>query len=162
MEDGSSDTEAATRRLGFLAELPRNHCENGLMFVHGSARNPLNEYIFPEDVYNTRKIEKIFGVVERVCFQGHTHVPGVFTQQMRFLCPREIGQKYVLTGGKTMVNVGSVGQPRDGDPRSCYVLLDENTVHFRRVEYPLEKTVEKIYAIAELDNFLGDRLREGR
>ena len=68
----------------------------------------------------------------------------------------------MLGEDKTMVNVGSVGQPRDGDPRSCYVLLDDNVVQFRRVEYPLEKTIEKIYAIPELDNFLGDRLREGR
>lgn len=162
LEDSPGDAQQATRRLSFLAELPRNHRENGLMFVHGSARNPLNEYIFPEDVYNTRKIEKIFGVVERVCFQGHTHVPGVFTQELRFLSPREIGNQYVLGSEKIMINVGSVGQPRDGDPRSCYVLLDDAVVHFCRVEYPYERTIEKIYAIPELDNFLGDRLREGR
>jgi len=162
LEDGSQDVEAVQRRLDFLAELPRNHREDGIMFVHGSARNPINEYIFPEDVYNSRKIDKIFGVVERLCFQGHTHVPGVFTRDKRFLCPPDINNQFVLGEDKTMVNVGSVGQPRDGDPRSCYVLLDDNVVQFRRVEYPLEKTIEKIYAIPELDNFLGDRLREGR
>ena len=117
---------------------------------------------FPEDVYNSRKIDKIFGVVERRCFQGHTHVPGVFTRDKRFLCPADINNQFVLGEDKTMVNVGSVGQPRDGNPRSCYVLLDDNVVQFRRVEYPFEKTIEKIYAIPELDNFLGDRLREGR
>ena len=63
---------------------------------------------------------------------------------------------------KCLVNVGSVGQPRDGNPLSCYVLLDDDIVHFRRVAYDREKTIEKIYAIAELDDFLGDRLREGR
>jgi diadenosine tetraphosphatase ApaH/serine/threonine PP2A family protein phosphatase len=61
-----------------------------------------------------------------------------------------------------MVNVGSVGQPRDGDPRACYVIVDDHTVKFRRIEYGFEETIEKIYAIAELDNFLGDRLRDGR
>ena len=61
-----------------------------------------------------------------------------------------------------MINVGSVGQPRDGDSRSSYVILDDDVVRFRRVAYPLTITAEKIYAIAELDNFLGDRLREGR
>jgi predicted phosphodiesterase len=162
LEDVSTGREDAMRRLAFLAELPRNHREDGLMFVHGSARNPLNEYIFPEDVYNIRKIEKVFGIVDRCCFQGHTHVPGVFTQDMRFLAPYEIQNQFVLGTRKTMVNVGSVGQPRDGDPRSCYVFLDEDIVRFRRVEYPFEKTIEKIYAVAELDNFLGDRLREGR
>ena len=63
-----------------------------------------------------------------------------------------------------MVNVGSVGQPRDEDPRSCYVILDEGkeTIYFRRVEYDVDKTIQQIYAIDELDNMLGDRLRGGR
>jgi hypothetical protein len=61
-----------------------------------------------------------------------------------------------------MINVGSVGQPRDGDPRSCYIAIDGDLITFRRVMYPVEETVGKIHAIAELDNFLGDRLREGR
>ncbi len=132
------------------------------MFVHGSARNPLNEYVFPEDIYNQRKMEKIFSLIEHHCFQGHTHVPGVFTQGLNFLSPEEIGYEYRLADEKTMTNVGSVGQPRDGDPRACYVVLDEGTVKFRRVEYPFENTIKKIYDIPELDNFLGDRLREGR
>jgi hypothetical protein len=55
-----------------------------------------------------------------------------------------------------------VGQPRDLDPRACYVLLDGNSVQFRRVTYDFEQTIAKIYPIPELDNFLGDRLREGR
>ena len=151
-----------TRRLDFLAGLPRNRQENGLMFVHGSARNPLNEYVFPEDIYNTRKIEKILGLVEHVCFQGHTHVPGVFTEALSFYSPDELNDRYVMEKQKAMINVGSVGQPRDCDPRSCYVILEDELVSFRRVEYPLERTIEKIYAIDDLDNFLGDRLREGR
>ena len=61
-----------------------------------------------------------------------------------------------------MVNVGSVGQPRNNDSRSSYVTLDSDRIEFHRVSYDLDKTIEKIYAIPELDNFLGDRLREGR
>lgn len=150
------------RRWDFLCELPRNRRENGFLFVHGSARNPLNEYVFPEDIYNQRKMEKIFSLIERHCFQGHTHVPGVFTQNLNFLSPEEIQYAYRLTDEKTMVNVGSVGQPRDGDPRACYVILENDVVRFRRVDYDVEATIKKIYAIPELDNFLGDRLREGR
>ena len=67
-----------------------------------------------------------------------------------------------LDARKTLVNVGSVGQPRDGDWRACYVLLDGNDIRFRRVEYDIDTTVKKIYAIPDLDNFLGDRLRDGR
>jgi len=150
------------RRLIFLGELPRTHRDGAKLYVHGSARSPLNEYVFPEDVYNTRKIEKIFTLVERHCFQGHTHVPGVFTHDCRFLSPPDIGNRFHLGEEKVMVNVGSVGQPRDGDPRSSYVIDCDGVLEFRRVEYPMDRTIEKIYAIPDLDDFLGDRLREGR
>ena len=63
---------------------------------------------------------------------------------------------------KLMINVGSVGQPRDSDPRGSYVILEGNEVEFRRVEYDPVTTRKKILGIAELDDFLGDRLLEGR
>lgn len=156
------DTPENVARWDFLCELPRTYRVNGFQYVHGSARNPLTEYVFPEDVYNQRKLEKIFGMIDRHCFQGHTHVPGVFTESGRFYRPDEVGGHFTLGDEKMMVNVGSVGQPRDGECRACYVLQDENNLEYRRVPYDIDKTVEKIYAIAELDNFLGDRLREGR
>jgi hypothetical protein len=58
--------------------------------------------------------------------------------------------------------VGSVGQPRDGNWRACYVVLDSDTIKFRRVEYDWQKTRDKIHAVPDLDKFLGDRLGEGR
>ena len=149
-------------RWDFLGELPRNHQNGDLLLVHGSARNPLNEYVFPEDIYNKRKLEKIFALIQRHVFQGHTHVPGVFTEGCEFFSPEEIDHQYHLGEEKAMINVGSVGQPRDGDPRACYVVLEDDLVQFRRVEYPVEQVIEKIYAVPELDNFLGDRLRDGR
>ncbi|HJT78656.1 MAG TPA: metallophosphoesterase family protein [Gemmataceae bacterium] len=149
-------------RWEFLSERPIRHREEGYLFVHGSPRNPVNEYIFPEDIYHVRKMEQIFAAVERYCFQGHTHVPGVFTETLQFLGPEEIDYVHKLDGRKTLCNVGSVGQPRDGDWRACYVLLDDDTIYYRRVEYDVESTIQKIYAVPELDNFLGDRLREGR
>ena len=158
----SGEDERAIGRWNYLSELPRSQMEGDDLFVHGSARNPLNEYVFPEDVYNTRKIEKLFSLIRRRCFQGHTHVPGIFTMQGMFYRPDEINDHFEFGDDKAMINVGSVGQPRDGDPRSCYVLMSDEMVEFRRVVYPLEKTIEKIYDVGELDNFLGDRLREGR
>ncbi|MCA9130931.1 MAG: metallophosphoesterase family protein, partial [Planctomycetales bacterium] len=127
--------EEAYRRLEFLAHLPRTRREGSLMFVHGSVRNPVNEYVFPEDVFNRRKMEKLFSMIQRICFQGHTHVPGVFTSDMVFHRPEEIDHNYKIGEEKVMVNVGAVGQPRDGDWRSCYVILEEPWIHFRRVEY---------------------------
>ena len=150
------------KRWEFLAERPRCHREDSVLYVHGSARDPLNEYVFPEDVYNPRKMERIFAHIDRYCFQGHTHVPGIFTESMQFYSPEEVDYVYELDGRKTMVNVGSVGQPRDGDPRACYILFDDKTLRYRRVEYDVETTIRKIYEIPDLDNFLADRLRDGR
>jgi diadenosine tetraphosphatase ApaH/serine/threonine PP2A family protein phosphatase len=174
----SGDRAGSEERWEFLGELPRVHREPGLMFVHGSARNPLNEYVFPEDIYNQRKMERIFSLVERYCFQGHTHIPGVFTEGLNFVSPEECDFVYTLDDSKALINVGSVGQPRNGDSRASYVILTDEAgnpdgdqpggpegairVEFQRVEYNIETTAEKIYAIPDLDNFLGDRLRDGR
>ena len=160
LEDKTKD--GAQTRWDFLAGLPRTHREGDIMFVHGSPRSPLNEYVFPEDIYNQRKIERIFGFIQRYCFQGHTHVPGVFTENFRFYSPSEISNRYTLGEQKLMINVGSVGQPRDSDPRSSYVILDGKDVEFRRVDYDATDTRMKILGIPDLDDFLGDRLLEGR
>ena len=154
-------------RWDFLGERPRTFRDGKLLFVHGSARNPLNEYVFPEDIYNQRKMDRIFSLVDKYCFQGHTHVPGVFTESQpedvyQFHSPDEMDYEFKLDHRKALVNVGSVGQPRDGDWRACYVLLDGNVVKYRRIEYDIDTTVKKIHGISDLDNFLGDRLRDGR
>jgi predicted phosphodiesterase len=162
LESPSEDRHRKEKRWEFLAERPRSHREEGFLYVHGSARNPLNEYVFPEDIYNQRKMERIFALVERYCFQGHTHVPGIFTESLQFHSPDEIDFCYKLNGRKTLCNVGSVGQPRDGDWRACYVLLEDETIRYRRVEYDIEATIRKIYEVPDLENFLGDRLRDGR
>lgn len=167
LEAPNDKKDSKEKRWEFLAERPRQFRENGLLFVHGSARNPLNEYVFPEDIYNQRKMERIFALVDRYCFQGHTHVPGIFTEQVpesdyQFNSPEEMEYSHALDERKTLCNVGSVGQPRDGDWRACYILLDGTSIRYRRVEYDIETTVKKIYAVPELENFLGDRLRDGR
>ncbi|MHC4403354.1 MAG: metallophosphoesterase family protein, partial [Planctomycetota bacterium] len=135
LEGGGDNSSAAHRRWDFLGELPRNFQVGTFLFVHGSARNPLNEYVFPEDIYNRRKMERIFSLIQGHSFQGHTHVPGVFTEDLRFFSPEDLGFEFRLPDEKTMINVGSVGQPRDGDPRACYAVLDdeEQLVTFLRV-----------------------------
>ncbi len=162
LENAGGNAAARDRRWDFLGELPRNHQDGRFLFVHGSARNPLNEYVFPEDIYNKRKLEKIFALIQQFSFQGHTHVPGVFTEGFEFFSPEELDYEYRLGSDKAMINVGSVGQPRDGDPRACYAVLEDDVVRFRRVDYPLQTTIDKIYDVPDLDNFLGDRLRDGR
>ena len=89
-------------------------------------------------------------------------MPGIFTSDMRFTRSSDVEETFRFSAGqKAMINVGSVGQPRDLDPRSCYVIFDGQSVRFRRVEYDIERTVRAIEAEPQLDNFLGYRLRDG-
>lgn len=152
----------------FLAERPRSQRQGDFLFVHGSPRDPLNEDLFPEDVYCERKMTKIGSLLDRYCFCGHTHVPGVFTEhapgesQWQYAPPEACFRFHRLDGRKAIVNVGSVGQPRDLDWRACYLLLDGWDVIWRRVEYDIDATVAKIHGNPELADLQGDRLREGR
>ena len=162
LENAPGDPELNRGRWNYLCELPRVKRIGDLMFVHGSARSPLSEYVFPEDIYNARKLEKIFALIPKYCFQGHTHVPGVFVDSGDFFSLDDLGGQYRLEEKKAMINVGSVGQPRDGDWRACYVVLDDDLVTYRRVEYEVDDTIRKIRDVPDLDDFLGERLRDGR
>jgi predicted phosphodiesterase len=133
-------------------------------FIHASPRRPINEYIFPDDVYtNPVKVRVMFERVRHICFVGHTHLPGVFLDEPDFYLPTELGNVYpIVEGEKAIINIGSVGQPRDRDNRASYVYVEENEVHFVRVEYDFKTTAEKIRATLQLDPFNADRLAEGR
>jgi predicted phosphodiesterase len=98
----------------------------------------------------------------QVCFHGHTHVPRVYVKGSRV---QEVPAESVVIedGMKYFINVGSVGQPRDGDWRASYVLydLDLKLVVFRRLEYDITSTQRKILQ-AGLPDILADRIAEGR
>ena len=164
MDNGPGTPAVVNRRWDFLGELPRHLDEGEFRFVHGSPRDPTNEYVFPEYVFDQRKMEILFGKVQNYCFMGHTHLPGVFTTQCEFISPDECDYSYQLGSEKVLVNVGSVGQPRDDDNRSCYAIIDTDakTLQYRRVEYDINKTANKIYAVPDLSDALGDRLKHGR
>ncbi len=100
-----------------------------------------------------------------LCFVGHTHRPMILSWQRKTRLEVRIpGQEKVRLSevGKTTINVGSVGQPRDGDPRACYVLYFPNTHHveFRRVEYDI-KAAQKAIRQAGLPSFAARRLTQG-
>ena len=164
LEDDSCGIDKCNRRWDFLGELPRRKDEGTFLFVHGSPRDPTNEYVFPEHVYEPARLENLMKRFEQYCFQGHTHIPGVFTETGSCLSPKDHDHKFELTKTKLMINVGSVGQPRDEDPRACFAVLDteELTINYYRVDYDVERTRKKIYDVPELDNMLGDRLLSGR
>ena len=162
LEGGHGTRDQIDARWDFLGTLPRVHRDDPWLYVHGSPRNPVNEYVFPEDIYNQKKMEKLFGLITRGCFQGHTHVPGIFLESLEFITPEQTEYVFQASEEKFMINVGSVGQPRDGDPRSCYIVQEDDKITFHRVEYDFNVTANKIYDTPDLDNFLGDRIKEGR
>ena len=176
------------RRWEVLGRLPLRKEVHGLLMVHASPRRPVNEYLFPEDIYtNPGKILDNFRHLEphhRACLVGHTHVPGVILDDPSFDPPDELpdmGRYSITSDEKAIINVGSVGQPRDRDPRLCYVVVYENgenpegyehpdvgedgyctTIEFVRLEYDVERSAQKIFDTPDLDDFLGARLFEGR
>jgi len=165
------DDEKRARRWDFLGSLPVKHSMSAeemglgeLVFVHGSPRRPINEYIFPDDIYNSpNKVQTQFERFGHLCFVGHTHVPGVFLETPDFYGPEEVEDLYeVPPNRKALVNVGSIGQPRDRDTRASYVILEPYAVRFVRVEYDIDAVAEKVAGIEALDDYLGVRLKEGR
>ncbi len=152
------------QRMRWTLEQKSGDINAHFAFVHASPRKPINEYVFPDDVYTAPgKINGLFEKVKHLCFIGHTHLPGVFLEDPDFYTPDELGNVYpILDDEKAIINVGSVGQPRDRDPRASYVYVDEDKVNFVRLEYDFEKTAKKIYKVDSLDNFEGDRLYEGK
>ncbi|MCA9191380.1 MAG: metallophosphoesterase family protein [Planctomycetales bacterium] len=164
LDHAHGPANAINRRWDFLSELPKQHREQDILYVHGSPRDATNEYVFPESVYDQARMRLLFERVPLYSFQGHTHMPGVFTTDGEFITPSDCDYEFELGPEKLMINVGSVGQPRDEDNRSCYLILDSSAqlIQFRRINYDFESTIRKIYAITDLDDMLGDRLRAGR
>jgi len=170
--EAERQTESRNRRWSFLGALPMRRSLRTKLdantaiidFIHASPRRPINEYIFPDDVYtNPIKVRLLFEQVEHICFVGHTHLPGVFLDEPDFYLPDELGDVYpIVDNEKAIINIGSVGQPRDKDNRASYIYVDGDEVNFVRLEYDFESTVKKIKAIDELDNFHAERLRDGR
>jgi len=150
------------KRWDFLDSLETTHRNGNVLYLHGTPRDPISEYLYPRDIYRPGKLKAILEHVDWLLFCGHTHVPGIWTQDMIFLTPQEVNYRYHLVNKKTVINVGSVGQPRDGDLRACYVLFDGSRVLFRKVDYRVETTARKIREIPDLDDFLAERLLEGR
>jgi diadenosine tetraphosphatase ApaH/serine/threonine PP2A family protein phosphatase len=159
-----TDAAARSRRWNFLGALRVRQILDGILCVHGSPRRPINEYIFVDDVATSpTKMSQIFDRIEHRCLVGHTHVQGLFTDEPDFYPPDEFDYKYKFNDWeKVVINVGSVGQPRDRDPRAAYGILHEDHVEFIRLEYDIATTIRKIEAVADVNDFFGQRLLEGR
>jgi putative phosphoesterase len=130
--------------LGPSARIELNNTP--LALFHGSPRDPLTEYIFPE-ITRQSASELIRAAGSPVVLLGHTHIPMVYSFEKAILA-----------------NPGSVGQPRDGDPRASFAILTISESKFsfeiKRVEYDIEAVAERIVQ-AGLPEFLADRLYTG-
>jgi diadenosine tetraphosphatase ApaH/serine/threonine PP2A family protein phosphatase len=160
------DREAGYRYWDFLGSLSPIERDERALFVHGSPRDPVREYLLPRDSRNREKMRANFSRMDRpVCFVGHSHVPAIYFEDGRLYRPKgtEEPQHLALDSGcRAIVNVGSVGQPRDGDPRLSYAMFDGESIAFVRLEYDTGAAAAAILAVPDLPVFLAERLAIGR
>jgi diadenosine tetraphosphatase ApaH/serine/threonine PP2A family protein phosphatase len=146
----------------FLASLPVRLETEGLLAVHGSPRDPVEEYI--DDLPTALAVFTASGF--SLCLVGHSHIPGIYAlgddgslSALTFYPGEPVR---LAPTSRYIINVGSVGQPRDGDPRAAYLTLDTatHTIVLRRLEYPMAVTQTKVVANG-LPPLLADRLGIG-
>ena len=146
----------------YLAGLPLTFTDGICQFVHASLNDP-GEWHYVMRESETR--EHFKAQTEPLCFCSHTHVPTVWhlSNTGNIKSWRGHGRIELPAGGKTLINVGSVGQPRDLCPDACYVICDPQAlwVEFRRVVYDIAKARRKIMR-AKLPRFAAQRLSLGR
>ena len=165
LKPGSLAVGRKRARWRFLESLPTRILEGDCLFVHGSPRDDRNEYILEIDIAfgNVEKIRQIFDMSPRLLLVGHTHYPGVIDLDMAFRHPDDNNPTFEFAPEKKfIVNVGSVGQPRDGDNRACYVLFEADRVTYRRVPYDYHKTMSKMGRVGPISKDAADRLEYGR
>lgn len=147
----------------FLRGLPITAIEGDFTLVHGSLREPVWEYLLSGE----QALPQFEMQTTTYCIVGHSHLPFWIEEHISRRTPRfrrlDGGATIALGEQRLIINPGSVGQPRDGDPRASYVLYDERaaTLTWHRVEYDIAETQRKM-RLAGLDQWLIERLAEGR
>jgi diadenosine tetraphosphatase ApaH/serine/threonine PP2A family protein phosphatase len=144
----------------WLADLPPTLVIGDVTLVHGSPRDPIWEYVTSIPVARAN----LAVLSTRIGLHGHTHLPMAWLEEdgsLEVVSPSD-GSVLDLRGRRALVNPGSVGQPRDGDPRAAYLVLDTDadTVTWRRVEYDIA-TVQAAMREAGLPANLSARLGAG-
>jgi diadenosine tetraphosphatase ApaH/serine/threonine PP2A family protein phosphatase len=147
----------------WLAALPRKTEQDSFTLVHGTPRDPLWEYCFSTPV--ARRSLDAAGT--RHCMVGHTHIPLLFRQHnghIETVAPSD-GSVVEIDERRLVINPGGVGQPRDGDPRACALVLERDDeeplrAHWYRVEYPVEPVQRRMRELG-LPERLARRLEIG-
>jgi predicted phosphodiesterase len=135
----------------FLEKLPYLDRKDGILFVHSSPYDPQSWYY----VLSEEDLDAAFrSFSEQICFIGHSHFPGVFSE--------EGPVKLISRNIRCLVNVGSIGQPRDGNPKLSFGVFDTESWSYRNIrsDYPFQTAAEKILRVG-LPRALADRLSLG-
>ncbi len=152
-------------KLAYLQCLPMTLGFRGFAVVHATMYQPQNwQYVYShEEVWQCIQFQP-----GRLCFIGHTHSPMIYFEEAGRINVVEMKSNTSIpidleSKRRYLVNVGSVGQPRDGDWRACYVIFDDgkNTIEFRRLSYNINATKKRITEVA-LPEILSQRLSLGR
>lgn len=145
---------------GYLKGLELTHVEWGMTLVHGSMEDPesFNYILDIGDVRVTMELMKT-----PVCFVGHSHAAAVYREKSGEIERLKAGEVDTEDGCRYIVNAGSVGQPRDFDPRASYVIYDDKSgrIELKRVSYDIAAAQKKIID-AGLPAFLAYRLSDGQ
>ncbi len=127
----------------WLEALPERVRHEGFTLVHGSPRFPIREYVLNPAIAS----ENMAHFDTLTCLVGHTHVPLIFQEpgRLQHTAPAivpPLDEPFSYRAVRSIANVGAVGQPRDGDPRACFVVLDPDamTLEYHRVSYPIAET----------------------
>jgi len=141
----------------YLRGLPEEGLVGGFMIVHGAPSDP-DRYILSE--YDAEEEFPLMGD-NRICFFGHTHVRVLYSLSGEDVEASNMESVRLRDETRYLVNPGSVGQPRDRDPRAAFLIYDaRGDIEFRRVGYPIEAAQRKIIE-SGLDRFLAERLSLG-
>jgi len=146
--------------FNYLNTLKTVFKNNNFILAHASLNNP-EHFDYLNDI---SKAPDTFHLMDRpVCFIGHTHVPQIFVQKENNILYSLMSEIEIDSGCKYIVNTGSVGQPRDGNPMASYGIYDTDIgiVELKRVEYNIATAQEKILE-AGLPDFLARRLTVGK
>ncbi len=154
-----TDVTLTAENRAYLQNLPYSVSWRGHRLVHASPSNPEEwRYVLSQEDAE----EEMSAFTERVCLIGHSHYPGAFewnARRMRYTREAEIR---IEEGHRYLVNVASVGQPRDSDPRAGYLIIDDDsqTLTHVRLEYDIDRAMRRIVE-AGLPSFLAERLQWG-
>lgn len=154
----ASQALVSPEELEYLRGFAFRHVEQGASFTHANPVKPeewQHLYLYPHLTWCMERTDW------KINFVGHTHHPGFFCQQGSRVV-RLTSSEVAVGRHRYLINPGSVGQPRDGDWRASFVLwdLERNRLELKRVEYPVQRTQEKILQ-RDWPHYLAERLAKG-